>query len=72
MSDFAPIDRRGTLHDGTGQADEQKGGAALVSALLFLLQPDPEAIIEVELVDQPVDLPQDQFEALLIDSECEV
>ena len=41
-------------------------------ALCFLLQPDPEAIIEVELVDQPLDLRHDQFEALLTESECEV
>ncbi len=38
----------------------------------FLLQPDSEAGIKVKLVDYLVDLPQEQFEALLIDSECEV
>jgi hypothetical protein len=38
----------------------------------LLLQPDPEASIQADLVDQPVDLPQEQFAALLIDSECEV
>lgn len=38
----------------------------------FLLQPEPEAMLIVELVDSPVQLPCDQFEALLIDSECEV
>lgn len=48
------------------------GYTASPGALCFLLQPDPEAIIEVELVDRPLDLRQDQFEALLADSECEV
>jgi hypothetical protein len=48
------------------------GYTAPSGALCFLLQPDPEAIIEVELVDQPLDLRQDQFEALLTESECEV
>lgn len=38
----------------------------------FLLQPDPSALVEVELVDWPVELAQEQFQALLIDSECEV
>lgn len=38
----------------------------------FLLQPDPEAVLHVELVGHPTELPQDQFTALLIDSECEV
>ena len=38
----------------------------------FLLQPEPDALLEVVLVDQPVDLPTAQFEALLVDSECEV
>ena len=38
----------------------------------FLLHPDPEAMLQVELVDHPIELPQDQFTALLIDSECEV
>jgi hypothetical protein len=41
-------------------------------ALPFLLQPDPEALLEVTLVDRPVALPTSQFEALLVDSECEV
>jgi hypothetical protein len=45
---------------------------SLPGALPFLLQPDPEAVIEVELVDQPMQLPTQQFEALLVDSECEV
>ncbi|MBE2200386.1 MAG: hypothetical protein IAE79_17355 [Anaerolinea sp.] len=38
----------------------------------FLLQPEPEAMLVVELVDSPVQLSRKQFEALLIDSECEV
>lgn len=38
----------------------------------FLLQPEPEAMLVVELVEYPVQLSYEQFEALLIDSECEV
>jgi hypothetical protein len=38
----------------------------------FLLQDDPEAPISVEVVDQIVELPQEQFKSLLVDSECEV
>lgn len=39
----------------------------------FLLQPTSEDMLEVELVDQPLpDPPAAQFEALLVDSECEV
>lgn len=43
-----------------------KGGGS------FLLQLEPEAMLVVELVDSPVQLPCEQFEVLLIDSECEV
>ncbi len=38
----------------------------------YLLQPDPAACIQVELVERPVVLPTQQFDALLVDSECEV
>lgn len=72
MSDFAPIDRCPMQHSGADQATELRENRTRLGALRFLLQPDPEAMIEVELVDQPVDLPQGQFEALLVDSECEV
>jgi hypothetical protein len=38
----------------------------------YLLHPDPSAHLQVELVDHRVDLPGEQFDALLVDSECEV
>ena len=48
------------------------GYSMLKGKYSFLLQPEPEAMLTVELVDKPVQLPHEQFEALLIDSECEV
>jgi hypothetical protein len=54
------------------QVGESRGNLLNAGAMVFLLEPDPEAAVTVELVDRPVELPQDQFEALLIDSECEV
>jgi hypothetical protein len=56
----------------TAQLIQAQGNPPLPGALPFLLQADPEAIIEIRLVDYPIDLPQDQFEALLFESECEV
>jgi hypothetical protein len=48
------------------------GDLGVSGAHPFLLQPDPEAQLHVELVDHPTELSQDQFTALLVDSECEV
>jgi hypothetical protein len=67
MSNFTPNDRPQAAYEEMGQGIPPRRGA-----LSFLIQDDPEAIIEVELVDHPLDLPQDQFEALLFESECEV
>ncbi len=72
MSNLAPTEHCQALYNEMGQATGAQGDTMLPGALPFLLQPDPEAIIEVELVDRPLDLPEEQFEALLIDSECEV
>jgi len=72
MSSPVATQLRQTWLDEINREVRASGYPALPGALCFLLQPDPEAIIEVELVDQPLDLPQDQFEALLTDSECEV
>ena len=66
MSNPAPTDGKKVLHD------ETQRGPLLAGTFSFLLQPDSEATIEAELVDQPVNLPQEQFEMLLLDSECEV
>jgi hypothetical protein len=72
MSDLTLPDRPETTHDGMIQAVEARGNPLNTGAMSFLLEPDPEAAVSTELVDQSVELPQDQFEALLIDSECEV
>lgn len=47
-------------------------GAPARDDFSLLLVPEPEAQLIVELVDTPVPLAYEQFEALLIDSECEV
>ena len=72
MSKRMPSDGRRAPIDGIDTATEDTETAASLGALPFLLQFDPDAIIEVVLVDQPVALPVSQFEALLVDSECEV
>ncbi len=72
MSILSPIDHQRTKCDQTNRVAEANREPTLLGALPFLLQLDPEAIIAVELVDQPLELPEDQFESLLIDSECEV
>ena len=38
----------------------------------YLLQPDPAVLFKPVLVDHPTELPSAQYEALLVDSECEV
>ena len=72
MSKPAQTDFTVTLSDEPNQFPITNGAPANPGALPFLLQPEPEAIVEVELVNHPVKLPHHQFEALLIDSECEV
>lgn len=72
MPNFAPNDHSQKLREETSRATEAQGNPSPPGALPFLLQADPEAIIEVELVDQALDLSQDQFQALLFESECEV
>jgi hypothetical protein len=72
MSNPASTDRHKVFHDDMGQRGRGNDNPTLPGALPFLLQPDPQAIIEVELLDQPVKLSHNQFEALLVDSECEV
>jgi hypothetical protein len=60
------------LRSEIGRTPESNRDRTKPGAQVYLLQPDPDSIIEVHLVDHPLDLPQEQFEALLIDSECEV
>jgi len=72
MSSPASTDSHQALCNEVGRIAKLSGDQKLPGALVFLLQSDPQALIEVELVDHPLDLPQEQFEALLIDSECEV
>jgi hypothetical protein len=55
-----------------GKHTNKSNSSVAKEAFSFLLQPEPEAMLVVELVDSPVQLPREQFEALLIDSECEV
>ena len=72
MSNLTLPDRQETARDGMTQVAEARGNPLITGAMTFLLEPDPEATVFTELVDRPVELPQGQFEALLIDSECEV
>ncbi len=60
------------MHTGKPSQDHMTPRSGLPGATL-LLQPAPEDMLDVELIDHPIsDLPTEQFEALLVDSECEV
>ncbi len=72
MSSRAPTVSRELLWSSHHSAGEASGSSAVSGMHPYLLQQDPEALIQVELVDHPTELPQDQFVALLVDSECEV
>ena len=72
MSNPTPSFHQGISHIETNQEEESRKDPLSIGAMAFLLEPDPEAAVTAELVDHPVELPQAQFEALLIDSECEV
>jgi hypothetical protein len=72
MSKLPLSSRFQASHRETSHPPQGAANPPLPGALSLLLQWDPNAIIEVELIEEPIDLPQDQFEALLFESECEV
>jgi hypothetical protein len=72
MSSRAPTVGRKLRRDNHQSTSEALENPAVSGLHPYLLQPDPEALVHVELVDHPTELRQDQFTALLVDSECEV
>jgi hypothetical protein len=72
MSSRTPTVSRKLSRDSDPPVSQACGNSVISGKHPFLLQPDPEALLYVELVDHPTLLPQDQFTALLVDSECEV
>jgi hypothetical protein len=72
MSSRSPTGRRQAFPADRDREALLNEGPQSSGAQPLLLLPDPAALIRTDLVEQPVDLPQEQFATLLIDSECEV